>query len=91
MPERVAAYSGFDVLCHALGSLALHALHCTALAPESYTAINYTERAPRPQAPALRPAYQVPALCTVHCSALCTVRCALCAVNSALCAVNWEL
>lgn len=43
MPAPVAAASGFDVLCHAL---------------ESYTAVPYTARTPRPASPVLRPTYQ---------------------------------
>lgn len=43
MPASVKASSGLDVLCHSL---------------ESYTAIPYQERTPRPTNPILRPAYQ---------------------------------
>jgi hydroxyacid-oxoacid transhydrogenase len=43
MPSRVAANSGFDVLCHAI---------------ESYTAIPYNKRTPRPTDPIERPTYQ---------------------------------
>ena len=43
MPSRVAANSGFDVLCHAI---------------ESYTAIPYSQRTPRPTDPIERPTYQ---------------------------------
>ncbi|KAL6852403.1 hypothetical protein ACO1O0_006947 [Amphichorda felina] len=43
MPAAVKASSGLDVLCHSL---------------ESYTAIPYTERTPRPTNPLNRPAYQ---------------------------------
>lgn len=42
-PNRVTCYAGFDVLCHAI---------------ESYTALPFNERRPRPSNPALRPAYQ---------------------------------
>ncbi|KAH8666440.1 iron-containing alcohol dehydrogenase-domain containing protein [Xylariales sp. PMI_506] len=43
MPSAVKASSGLDVLCHSL---------------ESWTAIPYNERTPRPTNPILRPAYQ---------------------------------
>ncbi|KAI8575711.1 hypothetical protein K450DRAFT_260443 [Umbelopsis ramanniana AG] len=43
MPTQVHTASGLDVLCHAL---------------ESYTALPYSERTPRPQNPLNRPAYQ---------------------------------
>ena len=43
MPSRVAANSGFDVLCHAI---------------ESYTAIPFNQRTPRPNDPIERPTYQ---------------------------------
>ena len=43
MPSAVHASSGLDVLCHSL---------------ESWTAIPYNERTPRPQNPINRPAYQ---------------------------------
>jgi len=43
MPAAVKASSGLDVLCHSL---------------ESWTAIPYTERVPRPKNPIMRPAYQ---------------------------------
>jgi hydroxyacid-oxoacid transhydrogenase len=43
MPASVRASSGLDVLCHSL---------------ESYTAIPYNQRTPRPSDPILRPAYQ---------------------------------
>lgn len=43
MPSAVHAASGLDVLCHSL---------------ESWTAIPYTERTPRPTNPINRPAYQ---------------------------------
>ncbi|KAF9971285.1 Hydroxyacid-oxoacid transhydrogenase, mitochondrial [Actinomortierella ambigua] len=43
MPRQVKIASGLDVLCHAL---------------ESYTALPYNQRVPRPRTPAERPAYQ---------------------------------
>jgi hydroxyacid-oxoacid transhydrogenase len=43
MPSQVHSSSGLDVLCHAL---------------ESWTAIPFNERVPRPKNPILRPAYQ---------------------------------
>ncbi|GAM26679.1 hypothetical protein SAMD00019534_098540 [Acytostelium subglobosum LB1] len=43
MPRTVAIASGFDQLCHAL---------------ESFTAIPFNRRSPRPASPSLRPSYQ---------------------------------
>lgn len=43
MPPQVHVSTGLDVLCHSL---------------ESYTAIPYSERSPRPTNPKFRPAYQ---------------------------------
>ncbi|XP_018668251.2 hydroxyacid-oxoacid transhydrogenase, mitochondrial isoform X2 [Ciona intestinalis] len=43
LPNRVTCYTGFDVLCHAL---------------ESFTALAFNKRFPRPLDPQLRPAYQ---------------------------------
>ena len=43
LPRKVAIYSGLDVLCHAM---------------ESYTALPYNQRSPKPLSPSQRPAYQ---------------------------------
>lgn len=56
MPRNVAAYSGFDVLCHGTLKVVQYPFVHTPVALESYTAIPYNQRTPRPDHPLNRPA-----------------------------------